>query len=174
MDKKMDNVFMSRWSGFHAPIHSVAFVMDKQFCRREMDEGIKKNTWSVMEDFFRIIFMTLHYAYLCQTQLITLCVHHRFDDEVKDDAHGVFNPEMMKLPQTTWIETFVEGVTDKTPDCPYSRSLSGSRTRSLVSCTQCLHVNNVGLSRDGFTRKGGINSIRRWLRNSFAHTQTLC
>ena len=34
--KKMHNVFMSRWSGFHAPIHSAAFAMDKQFCRREM------------------------------------------------------------------------------------------------------------------------------------------
>jgi len=32
---------------------------------------------------------------------------------VRDDAHGVFTPEMMKLPQETWIETFVEGVTDK-------------------------------------------------------------
>jgi hypothetical protein len=57
--------------------------------------------------------MTLHYAQLCQTQLITLCVQYRFDDAVKDDAHGAFTPEMMKLPQTTWIETFVEGVTDK-------------------------------------------------------------
>ena len=57
--------------------------------------------------------MTIHYAQLCQTQLITLCVQHRFDDEVKDDAHGAFTPEMMKLPQATWIETFVEGVTDK-------------------------------------------------------------
>ncbi len=54
--------------------------------------------------------MTLHFAQLCQTQLITLCVQYRFDDEVKDDAHGAFIPEMMKLPQTTWIETFVEGV----------------------------------------------------------------
>ena len=57
--------------------------------------------------------MTLHYAQLCQTQVITLCVQYRFDDVVKDDAHGAFTPEMMKLPQSTWIETFVEGVTDK-------------------------------------------------------------
>jgi hypothetical protein len=33
--------------------------------------------------------MTLHYTYLCQSQLITLCVQNRFDDEVKDDTHGV-------------------------------------------------------------------------------------
>ena len=76
--------------------------------------------------------MTLHYAQLCQTQLITLCVHHRFDDEFKDDPHGTFTPEMMNLSQVTWIETFVEG----------------------------LYVSTVGLSRDGFTRKGGISSIR--------------
>ena len=80
-----------------------------------MDEGIKKDLWSVMEDFSKtpggkdfskmktqyvmfvddvaskqvcvsIICMTLHYGQLCQTvQLITLRVHHRFDDEVKDD-----------------------------------------------------------------------------------------
>ena len=30
-------------------------------------------------------------------------VQYRFDDEVKDDVHGVFTPEMLKLPQATWI-----------------------------------------------------------------------
>jgi hypothetical protein len=34
---KLHNVFMSRWSAFHAPVHSAAFAMDRQFCRR--DEG---------------------------------------------------------------------------------------------------------------------------------------
>jgi hypothetical protein len=38
MHKKMHNVFMSRWSAFHAPIHSAAFATDKQFCLKEMDE----------------------------------------------------------------------------------------------------------------------------------------
>jgi hypothetical protein len=57
--------------------------------------------------------MTLHCAQLCQTQLITLCVQYRFDDEVKDDAHGAFTPEMMKFPQATLIETLLESVTDK-------------------------------------------------------------
>ena len=51
MRKKMHNVFMSRWSAFHAPSHSAAFAMDKQFCRREMDHGVKTDIWSVMEDF---------------------------------------------------------------------------------------------------------------------------
>jgi hypothetical protein len=100
-----------------------------------MDEGIKKDIWSVMEDLSKvprgkdfskmkaqyamfvdtvaskqvcvsIICMTLHYTQLCQTQLITLCVQHRFDDEVKDVTHGTFTPEMIKLSQATWIETF--------------------------------------------------------------------
>ena len=42
---------MSRWSVFHAPGHSAAFAMDRQFRRRDMDAGVKKDTWSVMEDF---------------------------------------------------------------------------------------------------------------------------
>ncbi len=45
--------------------------------------------------------------------MTTLGVQYRFDDEVKDDTHGVFTPEMLNLPQATWITTFVEGVTDK-------------------------------------------------------------
>jgi hypothetical protein len=41
--------------------------------------------WSSPGDFrVSIICMTLHYAQLCQTQLITLRVQHRFDDEVKE------------------------------------------------------------------------------------------
>ena len=28
---------------------------------------------------------------------------YRFDDEVKDDDHGVFTPEILKLPQSTWM-----------------------------------------------------------------------
>ena len=42
---------MSRWSVFHAPVHSVVFTMDRQFRRRDMDTGVKKDIWSVMEDF---------------------------------------------------------------------------------------------------------------------------
>jgi hypothetical protein len=47
-----------------------------------------------------------------------LDVQYRFDDEVKDDTHGVFTPEILKLPQETWIATFVEGVTDKNTGLP--------------------------------------------------------
>ena len=45
------NVFMNRWSTFHTPVHSTVFAMDRQFCRRDMDVGVKKDVWSVMEDF---------------------------------------------------------------------------------------------------------------------------
>jgi hypothetical protein len=69
---------------------------------------------------------------------------------------------MMKFPQANWIETsIVDDVTDKITGLPEIGP--GSRTRSLVSCVQCLHVNTVGLSRDGYTLKGGIRSIRRSL-----------
>jgi hypothetical protein len=40
------------------------------------------------------------------------------DDEVKDDDHGASTPEMMKFPQATWIEAFVECVTDKSTGLP--------------------------------------------------------
>ena len=78
---------------------------------------------------------------------------------MKDNAHGAFTPEMMKLPKATWIETFLEGVTDKSTGLPIFKELPWFR--SLVSCAQRLHVSTVGLSRDGFTLKGGIGSIRR-------------
>jgi hypothetical protein len=47
-----------------------------------------------------------------------LDIQYRFDDEVKDDAHGAFTLEMLKLPQATWIATFLEGVTDKSTGLP--------------------------------------------------------
>jgi hypothetical protein len=48
-----------------------------------------------------------------------LSAQYRFDDEVNDNVHGVFTPEMLKLPQATSIETFLEGVTDQITDHPY-------------------------------------------------------
>ena len=80
---------------------------------------------------------------------------------MKDNAHGAFTPEMMKLPQVTWIETFLEGVTDKSTGLSIFKELAWFAYKSLVSCAQRLHVSTVGLSRDGFTLKGGISSIRR-------------
>jgi hypothetical protein len=53
-----------------------------------------------------------------------LDVQYRFDEEVKDDAHGAFTPEMLKLPQATWITTFVVGVTDKNTGLPLFSELA--------------------------------------------------
>jgi hypothetical protein len=33
------------------PVHSTAFAMDRQCCRRDKDAGVKKDIWSVVEDF---------------------------------------------------------------------------------------------------------------------------
>jgi hypothetical protein len=38
----------------NVPIHSVVFAMDKHFCRRDMEHGVKKDIWSVMEDFSKV------------------------------------------------------------------------------------------------------------------------
>jgi hypothetical protein len=46
--------------------------------------------------------------------MTTLDVQYRFDDEVKDDSHGTFTPEMLKIPQATWISPA------KSPDYLYS------------------------------------------------------
>jgi hypothetical protein len=89
-----------------------------------------------------------------------LCVQYRFDDEVKDNVHGAFTPEMMKLAQATWIETFVEGVTDKSTGLPIFKELAWFAYKVSGVSAQRLCVSTVGLSRDGFTRKGGISSIR--------------
>jgi hypothetical protein len=104
--------------------------------------------------------MTLHSEQLFQIQLITLFVQYRFDDEVKDDAQGVFPPEMMKFPRATWIETFVEGVTDKSTGLPIFKDLAWFTYKVsgvMYSVSAC---ERFGLSRNGFTRKGGIRSIR--------------
>jgi hypothetical protein len=46
------------------------------------------------------------------------------DDVVsKDDVHGAFTPEIVNLSQETWIETFVEGVTDKSTGLPIFKEL---------------------------------------------------
>ena len=103
-----------------------------------------------------IICKTLHYAQLCQTQLITLCVQYRFDDEVKDDAHGAFTPEMMKLPQATWIETFVEGVTDKSTGLPIFKELAWFAYKVsgvMCSASACEHC----------------WSIERWIHSNTVH-----
>ena len=80
---------------------------------------------------------------------------------MKDNAHGAFTPEMMKFPQATWIETFLEGVTDKSTGLSIFKEIAWFAYKVSGVMWQRLHVSTVGLSRDGFTLKGGIGSIRR-------------
>jgi hypothetical protein len=52
-----------------------------------------------------------------------------------------FTPEMMKIPQTTWIETFVEGVTDKNTGLSIFKELAWFTYK--VSVSLWCHVFNV-------------------------------
>ena len=84
-----------------------------------------------------------------------MCVQYRFDDEVKDDVHGAFTPEMMKFPQATWIETFVEGVTDKSTGLPIFKELTWFAYKVsgvMCSASACEHCWSI---------EGWIHSKRR-------------
>ena len=103
-------------------------------------------------------------------------MHVQADDEVKDNAHGAFTSEMMKLPQATWIETFLEGVTDKSTALSifkefawFAYKVSGVMC-SVSACEHCWSIEGWIHSK----LEGGIDSVRSWLRGSFAHTQTWC
>jgi hypothetical protein len=79
----------------------------------------------------------------------------RFDDQVKDNAHGTFTPEMMKLPQATWIETFPEGVTDKNTGLPIFKELAWFACKVsgvMYSASACEHCWSI---------EGWIHSKRR-------------
>ena len=72
---------------------------------------------------------------------------------MKDDAHGAFTPEMMKLPQATWIETFLEGVTDKSTGLPifkevawFAYKVSGVMC-SASACEHCWSIEGWILSK---------------------------
>jgi hypothetical protein len=66
----------------------------------------------------------------------------RIHDEVKDDAHGTFTPEMTKLPQAIWIETFVDGVTDKSTGLPiFKEFVRVVYEVSGVMCSESVYEN---------------------------------
>ncbi len=75
-----------------------------------MDAGVKKDIWSLMEDFSKdpggkdLNKMKAQYE--------------MFMDAVGSKKHGDFTPAILKLPQATWIGTFVEDVTDKSTGQP--------------------------------------------------------
>ena len=82
-------------------------------------------------------------------------VQYPFDDEVKDDAHGAFTPEMLKLPQGTWKATFVEGVTDKSIGLPLFSELAWFAYK--VSGVMC----SVSACEHCWSIEGWIHSQRR-------------
>ncbi len=74
---------------------------------------------------------------------------------MKDNTHGTFTPEMMNLPQATWIETFLEGVTDKSTGLPIFKELAWFAYKvSAVMCSAsaCEHCWSI---------EGWIHSKRR-------------
>jgi hypothetical protein len=86
-----------------------------------MDAEIKKDIWSVMDTLSWYPFDTI------ENDNIGCTVS--FYDEVKDDTHGPFTPEM--IPQLTWIPTFLGGrlrvnTVGLSMDCRYSPGSSCS------------------------------------------------
>ena len=74
---------------------------------------------------------------------------------MKDNAHGAFTPEMMKLPQATWIETFLEGVTDKSTGLTIFKELAWFAYKVsgvMCSASACEHCWSI---------EGWIHSKRR-------------
>ncbi len=74
---------------------------------------------------------------------------------MKDNVHGTFTPEMMKIAQATWIETFVEGVTDKSTGLPIFKELAWFTYKVsgvMSSASVCQHCWSI---------EGWIHSKRR-------------
>jgi hypothetical protein len=90
---------------------------------------------------------------------------------VKDNAHGAFTPEMMKLAQATWIETIVEGVTDKSTRLPIFKELVWFEYKvSGVMCSTsvCEHC----LSIEGWIHSKRRNKFHQKLVEKLVHAHT--
>jgi hypothetical protein len=74
---------------------------------------------------------------------------------VKGNAHGAFTPEMMKIPQETWIETFLEGVADKSTGLSIFKELAWFAYK--VSGVMC----SVSACDHSWSIEGWIYSKRR-------------
>jgi hypothetical protein len=87
--------------------------------------------------------------------------YQEWSSEDFSETRGVKDLSKMKSQsKQPGLQHLLNVLPTKAPDYPYSVSLSGSGTRSLVSGAQCLCLSTAGLSRDGFTLKGEIGSIR--------------
>jgi hypothetical protein len=73
---------------------------------------------------------------------------------VKNDAHGSFTTEMIKLPQPTWIVTFLEGVTKSAGQPLFSELACFTYKVSGVMCS-------ASASENYWSIQGWIHSERR-------------
>ncbi len=98
-------------------------------------------------------------------------VQYRFDDEVKDDSHGPFTPEMLNLPQVTWITTFVESVTDKNTGLPLLSELVWFEYKVsgvMYSVSTCEHCWSI----EGWIHSQRRNRIDQKLVEKLVHPYT--
>ena len=90
---------------------------------------------------------------------------------MKDDAHGAFTPEMMKLHQATWIETFLEGVTDKSTGLTIFKELAWFAYKvsgvmcSVSSCEHCWYI-------EGWIHSKRRNRLHQTLVEKLVRTHT--
>ena len=90
---------------------------------------------------------------------------------MKDNAHGAFTPEMMKLPQATWIETFVEGVTDKSTGLPIFKELAWFAYKVsgvMCSASACEHCWSI----EGWIHSKRRNKLHQKLVEKLVRTHT--
>ena len=90
---------------------------------------------------------------------------------MKDNAHGAFTPEMMKLPQATWIETFLEGVTDKSTGLPIFKELAWFAYKVsgvMCSASACEHCWSI----EGWIHSKRRNSIHQTLVEKLVRAHT--
>jgi hypothetical protein len=102
---------------------SVTWTLPLIMCRlvrRGRSEYVKRQTSTQSE--FRQPWSETSQEYSsslsCRRSYLSEGSCHNFD-EVKDVVHGVFTPVMIQIPQGTWVETFLDGVTDKITGQPH-------------------------------------------------------
>ena len=90
---------------------------------------------------------------------------------MKDNAHGAFAPEMMTLPQSSWVETFLEGVTDKSTGLPIFKKLAWfvyKVSGVMCSASACEHCWSI----EGWIHSKRRNSLHQTLVEKLVRSHT--
>jgi hypothetical protein len=90
-----------------------------------------------------------------------------------ETTHGAFIPGMMKLPQATWIETFVEGVTDKSIGLPICKELAWFAYKvsgAMCSASVCEHCWCI----EGWIHSKRRNKLDQTLVEKLFRAHTTC